>query len=114
MALEGSTIASFFIAARNTDTCYYIHGGSDMRFQSTRASDLLFSHAIQWAKSQGLQSFNFMSSPYKQKSLVFYKEKWGAETKTQYTYDVPINKVYASLFTIASTSNSLLKKVLNH
>ena len=101
-ALVDDEVASFLVVACNGTIAYYLHGGSDMRFQTFRPADLLFARAIAWAQDQGMQSFNMMASPAAQTSLVRYKEKWGGRTKDQYTYDVPIRAFAAVMFRLAA------------
>jgi len=55
---------------------------------------MLLNEAIEWAKAQGSESFNLMSSPQGQDSLIKYKERWGAETREHRTYTLPVRASY--------------------
>ena len=55
---------------------------------------------IRWAQAAGCESFNFMSSPPNQPSLVRYKEKWGGVTGVHRTYTMKLGVAYP-LFRLA-------------
>ena len=62
---------------------------------------------VRMARDAGCESFNFMSSPADQPSLVQYKEKWGGETRAQRTYTLRLSAVY-SIFRFAERAYSLI------
>ncbi|RME07333.1 MAG: GNAT family N-acetyltransferase [Bacteroidetes bacterium] len=95
LAKKGEETAAFLVAAQEGENVYYLHGAVNREHQQARPGDLLFYHAIQWAKSRGAAQFNMMASPLSQPTLVRYKEKWGGVTARQRTYDMPIQKIPA-------------------
>lgn len=112
IASDQSEVAAFLVAGLNQKAAYYLHGGLNMSLQSKRPSDLLFGHAIQWAKDNGMTLFNFMASPTNQLGLVRYKEKWGGETRHQHTFNIPISPIGGRLFVLSMKLFRLWKKVL--
>jgi len=100
--LEGK-IAGYLVIAQDNNTAYYLHGASEKRYQIYRPNDLLFLKAIQWAKGEGVDVFNMMSSPMNQSSLVRYKEKWLGETRTHRTYEKDVSPILARCFRLANS-----------
>ena len=96
-ALDGRTVAGFAITAKHHATTYYLHGGAANEYRSRSPSDLLLDRAIQSAKRDGTNCFNLMASPVDQPMLLRYKEKWGAITRMQSTYTVPMRPTYPLL-----------------
>ena len=96
---QGDT-AGFVVVARHGSTAFYLHGGIVLQYRREQPSALLLHEAIQWARDIGCESFNLMSSPAGQQSLVWYKEKWGAETREHRTYSMPLKATYR-LFQLA-------------
>jgi hypothetical protein len=90
--------AGYMIVVLDNNVAYYLHGASILHYRQFRPNDLLFTEAITWAKERGMKTFNFMSSPVDQPSLVRYKEKWGAETRMQHVYSDKTNIIQAKLF----------------
>lgn len=89
-----SEIAGFAVFARHAKTGFYLHGGMNLRFRDARPMAPLMYEGIRWAREIGCETFNFMSSPADQPSLVHYKEKWGAETRVMETYTEIIRPSY--------------------
>ena len=100
-------IAGYTVVVRHGRTAYYLHGGIEIRFRQHQPSALLLSEAIHWAKERGCESFNLMTSPPGQQTLVWYKEKWGAETREHRTYTLALRGSYR-LFQIAESIYRLL------
>lgn len=94
-------VAGFIVVALDGVIAYYLHGGVSLNHSASRPADLLFSESIRWAKEQGAECFNMMSSPSGQKTLVQFKEKWGGATRPHRTYTVPVNPIWTRLFLIA-------------
>jgi len=101
-------IAGFTVVIRHGSVACYLHGGIDLEYRVHQPSALLLNEAIEWAKGLGCQCFNLMSSPAGQQSLVWYKEKWGAETRQHRTYTLALRPSYR-LFQIAERLNRLLR-----
>lgn len=112
MVRDQNEVAAFLVVGLNQKTAYYLHGGLNMSLQSKRPSDLLFWHAIQWAKDNGMKVFNFMASPTNQLGLVRYKEKWGGETRHQHTFNIPITLIGGRLFLLSMKLFRLWKTLL--
>ena len=79
-------IAGFVIVCRHGETAYYLHGGTNLSLKRHNPSDLLLYEAVTWAKQEGSQCFNLMTSSESQSSLIRYKEKWGGVTRQHKTY----------------------------
>lgn len=83
---EDGKLIAFLVTVRHRATANYLHGGFDPEYSAALPSDRLLFRAIIDAQTQSLQIFNLMASPPAQRSLVRFKEKWGAITKPQLTY----------------------------
>jgi lipid II:glycine glycyltransferase (peptidoglycan interpeptide bridge formation enzyme) len=94
LARREKKIAGFTVVVRHDRMAFYLHGGIRLEYRRLQPSALLLHEAIQWAKQLGCQCFNLMSSPADQKSLIWYKEKWGAETSEHRTYTIPLRRSY--------------------
>ena len=94
LARKDEVITAFLVVALHQSTGYYLHGAFDWAQRSLRPSALLMYEAIEWARACGCKSFNFLSSPKGQVSLVKYKEGWGATTKNHRTYTLPLRPSY--------------------
>jgi len=100
LAKQDDSIAAFTVVAIHGSVAYYLHGAYDWSLREHLPSAMLLNEAIEWAKAEGCDSFNLMSSPKGQESLVKYKERWGAETREHRTYTVPVKSTYP-LFQLA-------------
>ena len=107
VALDAGDVVAFNVAAIDGSGSYYLHGGINPEANAKRPGAPLMSAAIHWARDAGCESFNFMSSPADQPSLVQYKEKWGGETRAQRTYTLRLSAVY-SIFRFAERAYSLI------
>lgn len=87
-------VIGFAVVVHHGDAAFYLHGGATLDSRKLSPSDLLLAQAITRAKMSGLSLFNFMASPPDQPTLVRYKEKWGAETRTIRTYTIPMSTTY--------------------
>lgn len=99
------------VASVHGKRAFYLHGGFVSKFTEYRAPDLLMFEAIEWAKSKGAESFDFMSSPSDQAGLIRYKEKWGGVSCPQYTVDVYRSKAALYTFNLAMMGLELKKKI---
>lgn len=102
-------IAGFLVACVHMGLAYYLHGGTTPKFRRYSPSDLLVYQAIEWSKERGAHQFNLMTSPRSQRSLVRYKEKWGAETREHRTFTVPINRPLYFAFKVAEKLHRLAR-----
>lgn len=101
LAKKDNSIAAFTVVALHGSVAYYLHGAYDWSHRESLPSAMLLNEAIEWAKARGCESFNLMSSPKGQESLVKYKERWGAETREHRTYTVPVSSLAYSVFKLA-------------
>jgi hypothetical protein len=90
-------IAGFTVVVRHGPVGFYLHGGTHLAYRQCQPSALLLYEAIQWSQRLGCICFNLMSSPANQQSLVWYKEKWGGETRQHKTYTLPLRPSYRFL-----------------
>lgn len=93
IAVQDNKVASFIVTIDNNKSTYYLHGGSLIALRKYRSADILLVQAITNAKEKRMETFNLMSSPEDQPSLVTYKEKWGGVTNIQNTWDVIGNPI---------------------
>ncbi len=112
LALADGELAGFIVTALSGTSAYYLHAAINPSFRRYTPGDLLLYEAIQWAQSQGMDCFNFMSSPADQPSLIRYKQKWGGMTREHHTYDMPIKALSAAIFRVAQHSYSRLVQQL--
>ena len=96
LARMGDSIVAFNVGARHGLSSFYLHGAFDWDMRAYRPSALLMNEAIKWAKEDGCHSFNLMSSPPGQVSLIRFKEHWGAETREHRTYTLPMSWTYGA------------------
>ena len=108
IARTAKTITGFTVVVRHGPAGFYLHGGTDLAFRQYRPSAMLLYTAIQWAQGLACSSFNFMSSPVDQQSLVSFKEKWGGETRQHRTYTLPLRPSYG-LFRVAERFQRLIR-----
>jgi len=94
LARKDDSIVAFTVVALHGSMSYYLHGAFDWAMREYLPSAMLLNEAIEWAKAQGSESFNLMSSPQGQDSLIKYKERWGAETREHRTYTLPVRASY--------------------
>jgi hypothetical protein len=95
VAKKDGAIVAFTVVVLQGSMSYYLHGAFDWAMREYLPSAMLLNEAIEWVKSQGSESFNLMSSPQGQDSLIKYKERWGAETREHRTYTMPVKSTYA-------------------
>jgi len=108
LARLNDEIAGFTVVVRHGSVACYLHGGMHLEYRAYQPSTLLLNEAIAWAKGLGCECFNLMSSPADQPSLVWYKEKWGAETREHRTYTLPLRTSYR-LFQVAERFYRLVR-----
>ncbi len=100
LAKVGGSYAGYVITADHRGTAYYLHGAYSPELTRYKPMAMLLSTAIEQAQSRGLRQFNFMTSPLSQPTLVRYKEKWGAVSRTQHRFDYILSRHYAQLFSM--------------
>jgi hypothetical protein len=110
LAKLGDGIAGFTAVARHESAAYYLHGAFDRDTRAHRPSAFTLSAAIEWAKEQGCQLFNLMSSPPGQDSLIRFKEHWGAETREHRTYTLAVSRAY-SAFRLAESLHHWVRRI---
>ncbi len=80
----GRPIASI-VTMRYGNAMVYKYGGSDATFHNLGAMPFLFWNAIQDAKVDGAQKFDFGRSDYDNAGLITFKDRWGSQ-RTELTY----------------------------
>jgi hypothetical protein len=108
VARAANTIAGFTVVVRHGPAGFYLHGGTHLEHRQHQPSAVLLYEAIQWAQSLGCGSFNLMSSPADQESLIWYKEKWGGETREHRTYTLALRSSFR-LFRVAERIYRLVR-----
>ena len=108
LARMANTIAGFTVVVRHGPVGFYLHGGSHLAYRQYQPSAILLYEAIQWSQNLGCICFNLMSSPVDQQSLVWYKEKWGGETREHRTFTLPLRSSYG-LFRFAQRIYRLVR-----
>jgi CelD/BcsL family acetyltransferase involved in cellulose biosynthesis len=77
VAFKDKTPVASIITIRHKKTLVYKYGCSDARFNSLGGNHLLFWDAIQEAKRQGLETFDFGRSDCSNPGLLAFKDRWG-------------------------------------
>ncbi len=90
----------------------YLHGGHDPAVRALYPSDALFLSMLREAKSEGLESFDFLPSPPAQRSLVDYKVAWGGRPVDIVVHDVAIRPLRARAFELAYTLSSMFRRAM--
>jgi len=83
---EGEAIG-FVAMGRSGDRGIYLHGAHREDRRVHYPSDLLFLAMLRESKAAGLKSFDFLPSPMKQRSLLNYKQLWGAQAREVFVSD---------------------------
>ena len=102
-------IIAFLIVCIDKNVAYYLHGAMNYKFKHLYPMDRLFYENILIEKKSNRNTFNLMSSPKNQASLIAYKEKWGGETEDHITYSIELKPFTSKLFT---QSEKLYKSII--
>jgi len=108
VARKNDQILAFNVTALDGSRACYLHGGIDLAARDDRPGAQLMFEAIRWAQESESQSFNFLSSPVGQESLIRYKEKWGGTTRNHRTYTRGFGASYP-IFRLAEWLNRWLR-----
>ena len=76
-------------------TMVYKYGCSDMRYSNLGGNALVFWHAIQDAKSKGLEELDMGRSDIDNAGLATFKEHWGAVRSTINYWRYPVQEIQA-------------------
>ena len=68
---------------------YYFYVGADFNFRDKSGSDLIVWSMLQEALQRGIKAINFGRMEKDNKSLAFFKKKWGAQERQLYYYCFP-------------------------
>ncbi len=101
VALVDGRYAGFLVLVLEGLDAYYLHGAVEREYRTRGVSDLLVYQAIRIAAEHGMKSFNLMSSPRGQQSLVKFKEKWGGVTREHTTHEFVVRRWRARALGIA-------------
>ena len=110
VACENSRIIAFVLTGRHHSRGLYLHGGHRANARNSYASDKLFLTMLREAKSNNLQTFDFLTSPPSQPSLLRYKLAWGGTQECVIISDHPITikgYLFATLYYIQNRLNGL-------
>lgn len=78
VAYKGNQPIASILTIRHKDSLTYKYGCSDVRFNKLGGTHLLFWNAIQDAKKERLELFDFGRSNVRSVGLITFKERWGA------------------------------------
>jgi lipid II:glycine glycyltransferase (peptidoglycan interpeptide bridge formation enzyme) len=100
---EDKAVAAM-LTLRHKDTLIYKYGCSDARFNNLGSMHLLYWHAIQEAKSEGVRTFDLGRTDLGQQGLITFKNRWGARQSTL-TYSRYSNSESSTHFFDVTTGN---------
>lgn len=78
LAMENKKAVATIIVAIYKNTAYYLYGGSNSSCMTNRPNHLLLWSAIEKAWENGTEYFDFGRSGINNKSLIVFKQRWGA------------------------------------
>jgi CelD/BcsL family acetyltransferase involved in cellulose biosynthesis len=81
VALRGGGPIASILTLRYGNAMVYKYGGSDASAHNLGAMPFLFWKAIQDAKADGVQQFDFGRSDYDNEGLITFKDRWGSQRK---------------------------------
>ena len=100
--VEGKAAAAgLFLQFKNI--LHYEFVGIDYTYSDKSPAHLLLWETIKVARERGIQFLDFGLTPIKNKGLISYKKRWGAEEKPLYYYYFPDIKGYKAKAIDAST-----------
>lgn len=82
VAFKGDVATASILTIAYRKTLVYKYGCSDMKYSNLGGNALLFWHAIQDAKSKGMEELDMGRSDLDNAGLATFKEKWGAKSST--------------------------------
>ena len=85
VASHGQRPIGSIVTLRHRDTVVYKYGCSDARYHNLGGMPFLFWKAIQEAKEQGMQIFDFGRSDTTNQGLIRFKDQWGT-TRSMLAY----------------------------
>jgi len=85
VASKGRDPVAAILTIRHKKTLVYKYGGSDARYNNLGGTHLLFWKAIQGAKAEGVDIFDFGRSNLDNTGLITFKDRWGC-TRSALTY----------------------------
>jgi CelD/BcsL family acetyltransferase involved in cellulose biosynthesis len=89
VAYKGATPVASIFTATHKKTMVYKYGCSDGAFSSMGGTPYLFWEAMQAAKTQGLEEFDFGRSEIENEGLVNFKDHWGTTRTNLHYYRYP-------------------------
>jgi len=98
LAWYGGKIVAGIVVIRSGEVAYYFFGASDADALPHRPNDLLFSEAIRRCASDGVRTFDFMTSRLMDTGLIRFKEKWGSRPQPLRIYRLELSKWHARLW----------------
>ena len=93
---EGKVIAAATVL-RFKDTHYLEYSASDPHYRQLCANQMLIWEVIKMAHGEGAKYFDFGRSSLRNRSLIDFKERWGAKKhQLQYYYYPEAKRIYQS------------------
>jgi len=101
---------------KSKDVLHYFIGASNEQYLNKRPNDFLIYNAIEKALMEGYKSFDFMLTDINDKSLLWFKEKWGSRTFVfnKFKKDITMpwkSKIFDLLYKVYS--NSTVKQIIS-
>ncbi len=93
--------AGFLAAVIEREAAHYLHSSVLKEFRRYCVTDLLMLTVIEAAREAGVRTFNSLSSPPGQPTLVRFKEKWGGVTQIQTVYEFRPRPLMAALMRVS-------------
>lgn len=82
VAFKNDAAVASILTIAYKKTLVYKYGCSDLRYSNLGGNTLVFWHAIQDAKAQGMEEFDMGRSDLDNQGLAVFKENWGARRST--------------------------------
>lgn len=89
VALKNDTAVASILTIRHNKTLVYKYGCSDTRYSNLGGTPLLFWHAIQAARADGIEELDMGRSDWGHEGLVTFKDRWGAQRSTMTYWRCP-------------------------
>ncbi len=86
IAEKGGEAIAMICLIYSPSCVHYFHAGSRTEYLKLCPNDLLLGTALEEAATDGMSWFDFMASSPDDRSLIQFKEKWGASSATVSTY----------------------------
>jgi CelD/BcsL family acetyltransferase involved in cellulose biosynthesis len=82
VAFKDETAVASILTVAYKKKLVYKYGCSDLRYSNLGGNTLVFWHAIQDAKAQGIEELDMGRSDHENQGLAVFKENWGSQRST--------------------------------